>query len=506
MVPISRFTKLIAILLALVFLQPNFPVAAATTASDCKIDREGTVENSPVSVGFPIHPDRYVGRTEVNVLVASFELKDVKFTKKLESFKDRDIFTTKLVSRLSRNKVKINFIYTDKVFTYGKTLKEWEELKAGQHDAYGRQDESKSTWGFVREAISWFDKDLDFSKIDSFVLQGPFDSKVASEEKTAVYEAFMTRTEAKGFFRPFAANEKNILNAFVMSGTFEWLSYAHELLHNFGLTDLYDSTGKEPEPLAYKWSLFSSGNPTLFYWERWQLGWIDDSEVLCIDLRNSQVVEPRAVTLNYQSSTEYKMIVLRLDAKTAYAIELREPILLEQYETSDRWKDISGQALLTYSVKSNRWPAPIRMVNQPPQVVQDDLTVGKVRNLGSYQVEVFDAEIGRTVVGLWSESFASSQKVSEIRTSAVEKRDARLAILKAQADAKIAEEKAKQEAEAAEAKAKLEASNKAPINQNLLKSNKQSSKKITITCTKGSISRKVIGINPKCPSGFKKKS
>jgi hypothetical protein len=443
-------------------------------------------------------------------LVASFELKDVKFTKKLESFKDRDDFTIKLVSRLSRNKVKLNFNYTDKVFAYGKTLKEWEEFKAGQHDAYSRQDESKSTWGFVREAISWFDKDIDFSKIDTFVLQGPFDSKVASEEKTAVYEAFMTRTEAKGFFRPFATNEKNILNAFSMSGTFDWLSYAHELLHNFGLTDLYDGTGKEPEPLAYKWSLFSSGNPTLFYWERWQLGWIDDSEVLCIDLRNSPVIEPRAVTLDYQSSTEYKMIVLRLDAKTAYAIELREPILAEQYEISDRWKDLSGQALVTYSVKSNRWPAPIRMVNQPPQAVQDDLSVGKIRNLGSYQVEVFDAEIGKTVVGLWSENFALGQKVSDLRTGAVEKREARLATLKAQNDARLAEEKAKQEAEArakqeAEARAKQEARNKATVNQIIPKINKQSGKKTTITCRKGSISRKIIGIMPKCPTGFKKK-
>jgi hypothetical protein len=35
--------------------------------------------------------------------------------------------------------------------------------------------------------------------------------------------------------------------------------------------------------------------------------------------------------------------------------------------------------------------------------------------------------------------------------------------------------------------------------------NPSSKKKITITCTKGKITKKITAVNPKCPIGYKKK-
>ena len=68
-----------------------------------------------------------------------------------------------------------------------------------------------------------------------------------------------------------------------------------------------------------------------------------------------------------------------------------------------------------------------------------------------------------------------------------------------EAEAREAEElKAKQEADAkaaAELKAKQEAAAKALA----------AKKKTTITCVKGKTTKKVTAVNPKCPSGFKRK-
>lgn len=73
---------------------------------------------------------------------------------------------------------------------------------------------------------------------------------------------------------------------------------------------------------------------------------------------------------------------------------------------------------------------------------------------------------------------------------------------KAEADSKAAAElKAKQEAEAkaaAELKAKQEADAKAAALA-------AAKKKMTITCIKGKVTKKVTGLNPKCPTGYKKK-
>ena len=65
-----------------------------------------------------------------------------------------------------------------------------------------------------------------------------------------------------------------------------------------------------------------------------------------------------------------------------------------------------------------------------------------------------------------------------------------------------AENKSKQEADAkakleADAKAKLEADAKAKLEA-------EASKKTSISCLKGKIKKRVLGINPKCPAGFKK--
>jgi len=73
----------------------------------------------------------------------------------------------------------------------------------------------------------------------------------------------------------------------------------------------------------------------------------------------------------------------------------------------------------------------------------------------------------------------------------------RAAANKAAADKAAAEFKAKQEAEAkvaAELKAKQEAEAKTAA-----------LKKVTITCIKGKLTKKVTGTNPKCPTGYKKK-
>ena len=71
------------------------------------------------------------------------------------------------------------------------------------------------------------------------------------------------------------------------------------------------------------------------------------------------------------------------------------------------------------------------------------------------------------------------------------------------------EAKAKLEAEAktkaeAEAKAKLEAEAKAKAEAEA-KAKAEATNEKTITCTKGKLTKKVSGVNPKCPAGYKKK-
>ena len=95
-----------------------------------------------------------------------------------------------------------------------------------------------------------------------------------------------------------------------------------------------------------------------------------------------------------------------------------------------------------------------------------------------------------------AETFVEEQKKLEL----VKSEEVRLAAelkAKQEAESKAAELKAQQEAEAkaaADLKAKQEADAKAAA-----------TKKTTITCVKGKLTKKVTSVKPKCPAGYKKK-
>jgi hypothetical protein len=103
--------------------------------------------------------------------------------------------------------------------------------------------------------------------------------------------------------------------------------------------------------------------------------------------------------------------------------------------------------------------------------------------------------------------------VAKLSSVATEYRQSIETKVKADAEAKAAAElKAKQDAEAkaaAELKAKQDAEAKAALDKaeaaRILAEAKAATKKVTITCIKGKLTKKVSAVNPKCPKGYKKK-
>lgn len=96
-------------------------------------------------------------------------------------------------------------------------------------------------------------------------------------------------------------------------------------------------------------------------------------------------------------------------------------------------------------------------------------------------------------------------------TTSLKEAEIAVAILKVEEDLKVAAElKAKQEAEAKAATDKAAAekilSDAKAEAARIVAEEKAATKKITITCVKGKLTKKVTAIKPKCPSGYKKKS
>lgn len=179
---------------------------------------------------------------------------------------------------------------------------------------------------FIQEAVDLADADVDFSTADSVVVivppeaiaitYGPAFGAMANEGYQAdgkVFENGVTSGADLGFWG------------------FLWLN--HETGHNLGLPDLY---AYEYDHANYDdvhrfvggfglMGLISGSAPEYFAFERWQLGWLDDSQIIC------QPSGDQTMTLSaLEKSGGTKAVIVPLNDSTAIVVESRRPIGYDQ--------------------------------------------------------------------------------------------------------------------------------------------------------------------------------
>jgi M6 family metalloprotease-like protein len=108
------------------------------------------------------------------------------------------------------------------------------------------------------------------------------------------------------------------------SGTYGATGYRvlpHENGHTFGLPDLYTQEGGGA---VGHWDIMSEdwgANNDLLGWHKWKLGWLDANQVGCAAAKSS--VEYTLTPLYKEGGG--KLILVPIDARTSYALELRAP-------------------------------------------------------------------------------------------------------------------------------------------------------------------------------------
>ena len=278
-----------------------------------------------------------------------------------------------------------------------------------------------------------------------------------------------------------------------------WRTVAHEVGHLLGLMDLWnreDSTAWQGQTAA-PFSLMNTGAGwgyagDFFAWEKWVLGWIPDTDVYCF----SKDPNDLSVDLASLDALEgIRLIAVPITSTKVLVIEYRKK------STIDFGIIKSGALVYTVDTTKRNFELPIRIVPSEEALQQPfvqnlkDYERYKRAPLGNFDsVEIEGLQVANTGIDSGKGLLISNKSRSEMK--------AYLGNLLLQTKAEIetkaaAELKAKQEAEAkaaAELKAKQEAATKAPA-----------AKRTTITCVKGKLTKKVTAVNPKCPTGYKKK-
>lgn len=244
---------------------------------------------------------------------------------------------------------------------------------------------------FIQEAVTLADADVDFSTADSVVVLVP------PEASAIPYGPAFGASPGGGY----SADGKTFANGATSGADLPgWGSYwlSHEAGHMMGLPDFY---AYQYDPNNYPdqhrfvggFSLmgFIDGSaPGFFAFERWQLGWLDDEQVVC------QTIADQTTTLTpIETQGGIKAVIVPISESKALVVESRRPI------GADAGLVKSGA--LVYTVDTSIYSGEGTLVVHPilandPYRDQSPLAVGESVTVDGVTVTVVDSnEQGDTV-------------------------------------------------------------------------------------------------------------
>ena len=198
---------------------------------------------------------------------------------------------------------------------------------------------------YITEAAKLADVDIDFSKTDSLIILANPDSTGIGNSGPAFAAIRKNGITLDGKYISNGATSAYDLNNWKSI----WLN--HEVTHTLGLVDLYASTQSNPAnrydgfrytgEFSYMgFSSYESNAPSLFAFERWNLGWINDSQIKCLkDAKSTELISP------VQTSGGVKAVIIPISRTKAVVIESRRAIGID--------KNIAKSGALVYVVDSS---------------------------------------------------------------------------------------------------------------------------------------------------------
>ncbi|MEF2525206.1 M6 family metalloprotease domain-containing protein [Streptomyces sp. CS62] len=175
---------------------------------------------------------------------------------------------------------------------------------------------------YLRDAVTAADREIDFSRYDVVYFVADPDAPGVDSDATKVVN----------FDRPIRADGtdlRRIVTVFERHPP-DRNVLAHETGHVFDLPDLYHrpSDGKgDWDTHVGDWDVMGSQfgmSPDLFAWHKWKLGWLDASQVDCVQSGSSlHTLQPVGVAPAPGSSGGTRLAVIRTGPGSAVAVEAR---------------------------------------------------------------------------------------------------------------------------------------------------------------------------------------
>lgn len=273
----------------------------------------------------------------------------------------------------------------------------WYRMKSASNTYAPLNKSFQSHRAYIAEALAMADSDVDFSNSDAFVI-------LANPDSTGIGDAGPAFSSISG--RGFTLDGKYIANGVTSSHDLNfWKSIwvNHEVTHTMGLVDVYAATpggGNEywdwhryTGQFSYMgFSSFDANAPGLFAYERWNLGWLDDSQIICSALDTTQTL------FAVENTGGVKAVMVPLSKTKAIVIESRRPVGID--------KNIKKSGALVYLVDSTKQSGmgpvqvhPIDLKNDP-LYLKAPLAVGENVTVEGYTITVTASETSGDTVSI----------------------------------------------------------------------------------------------------------
>ena len=349
---------------------PVVPPSVDTTA-ECKLPN-GSGARPDIAIGWPRIANRMNTLGVLNAKVIMIDFSDAGATQSpAQAFSMINPKSSEIFSEMS---------YGRTTYKFDPALKWYRMSQPSTAYTFKTFDGQKS---YMQEAAKLASKDVDFSRTDSLiVLANPDATYFGSGPAFAPLAGSGITIE--GNYIGNGATSAHDLNNF---GAI-WLN--HEISHTMGLVDLYafewdnknyDSIFRFTGDFSYMGnSSLTSNSPGLLAWERWLLGWLDDSQIICQKSGNNTItISP------IERIGGTKAVIIPTGRTTSLVIESRRAEGID--------KNMVKQGVLVYTVDTSVGSGygPIRVQNaQPndPRLRLSPLASGESLTVGNVKISV----------------------------------------------------------------------------------------------------------------------
>ena len=342
-------------------------VALFSNLEKCRIV-DGDPQTTNMTAGFPI-PD---GRIDL-VKGAKMQIIGVDFPDKIGGTKSPKELNQNLTSSVEKfwtaqSSIPVNFDW--------KWSSDWVRMpnSINSYSLGGSFFQGKfnpdAYFNFAKEIISKTDSNIDFTGVNFLFIVFP--SGIKNEE----IGTFLVHTQGT-----YSTREGNIFNLIMAGGDYNSANtYIHEFGHALGLTDIRDTldVGNQKSDGMYYDIMNNSTYPELLVWHRYLLGFLENSQIHCI---NSTDVSTHWLVPVASASKQVKGIVIPLSSTEAVIIESRRAIGFDTALSSR--SDLVGAVVYTLDSKIPYRRTPVKVA----QVLKNNDSV----SISGYKISVVES-------------------------------------------------------------------------------------------------------------------